>query len=445
MKYYIYSLIFLIFSFCKVNGQKRTLVKYGDLKMMIKDGGNYVFKNNLPDGHYICSFTNDTNKIAKELIVSKKRTSQVYFDYDYSTFKMLTHMFTFTKGELDGPFIVNWFDGTKDYFGYFKNGYPDSIWTYYSNHKMYCSEDTVNHWKEKEIRRKDGISYLINAWDANGKQMITNGNGTLVINDGIIMTTTAYQNGIRNGIEKQIVVDTSIKFANRYYPYENYYIDGLLTKETLFYYSKDIKSISEWTYLIPPKPDTVRSIIDENISDFYYNQINFKHYPFRNGHWIAYYKNGNIVYEGNYNNGQRIGIWNWYFEDGKNKVSADYINNNWSHYNQEGKVISVQNCEYLTFLCDGLWHYSDDSNDSISILLKGSSGILGGTSYSFSPEGIQWCLNNSESVICTFSLLFDILEVNCTDEVYQRKYYSKSKIISATKDKIVMKILSSDN
>ena len=444
MKKHILMLFLLFFLFHYVNGQKRILLKYGDQKMMTKHGGDFIFKNNLPDGHYICSFTNDTNRIAKELIVSKKKSKQVYIEYDYSNFKALTHMFTLKNGELDGPFVINWFDGKKKISGYFKNGYPDSIWTYYSNHKMNSSIDTINHWKEKEIRKKDGISYLITAWDANGKQMITNGNGTFVKNNGTIMTSTTYKNGLKNGIEKEIVVDSSITFNNRYYPSENYYVDGLLTKETLYYYSNNIESISEWTYLNSPKLDTIRSIIDGDILDFNCYQINFKYYPIRNGHWVAFYKNGNKVYDGNYSNEQRVGIWNWYFEDGEKKVTADYKNNSWLHYNNSGKVISNQNCEYLTYLCEGMWDFSDDSNDTISILIKGPMGILGGTSYSFSPEGIQWCHNNSISVKCTYKLLVDILELNCVDEDSERKFYSKNKIISASNEKIVMKILTKD-
>lgn len=152
-------LFFLLFSLCQVYGQKRILVKYADSIRMTKANGDWIFRDDLPDGHYISSFTNDSNNIAKEIIVSDNMKKRVYYDYDYEDPKVIYHMFTFKYKELDGPFIVNCIGGARNYRGYFKNGFPDSVWTYCSTHKSKCWKDTSNYWKQKEILYKNGNRY----------------------------------------------------------------------------------------------------------------------------------------------------------------------------------------------------------------------------------------------------------------------------------------------
>jgi antitoxin component YwqK of YwqJK toxin-antitoxin module len=34
------------------------------------------------------------------------------------------------------------------------------------------------------------------------------------------------------------------------------------------------------------------------------------------GYWVWYGYNGNLCYEGNYNNGKKDGYWEWYDSDG---------------------------------------------------------------------------------------------------------------------------------
>lgn len=435
------KIIILIISFFlvyTVNGQKRTLVEYGDKYFMTKIGINWKFKNNLPDGHYICSFSKDTNKIAFGTIISNNKKDRIIYENDIYKNVKTQRLFTFRNNKLNGHFIINSIEGYKDYDGYFKKGFADSLWTYYQNKNLSRDSNDTIFFKEKEIKYVKGVEYIINYWDKNNIQRIINGNGIIENKDLISGLTTTYQNGLKNGLEKMIQLDSSV-WVNMY-PYEKYYKNGLLINETLYYTNLNIKSNSEWCYPFPPKIDTSSIWFDSWSTDIYCNNIEYKYKSVPNGHWIANYENGNKIYEGEYKNGNRIGLWHWYFDDGNLKVKADYSSNNFSHYNDNGKLISNQNTEYLTLLTSSVWHFDETSNDSIAILINGSNTIEKTNCY-FLAEGKVLFLTHMSTRKCLMKLNVDILEIECNDEM---AFYNKFKIVSANDKKIEMKIISSN-
>jgi antitoxin component YwqK of YwqJK toxin-antitoxin module len=53
----------------------------------------------------------------------------------------------------------------------------------------------------------------------------------------------------------------------------------------------------------------------------------------KNGGWISYYENGQLMYKGNYKNGKRDGAWISYNEDGT-------LDKEWTGTFKDGEKIS---------------------------------------------------------------------------------------------------------
>lgn len=70
------------------------------------------------------------------------------------------------------------------------------------------------------------------------------------------------------------------------------------------------------------------------------------HDPRKNGGWKAYYRNGQLKYEGTFVMGRRNGRFTEYHPDGKVKATGDYINDrrngNWTFYEKDGVTINAE-------------------------------------------------------------------------------------------------------
>jgi len=67
----------------------------------------------------------------------------------------------------------------------------------------------------------------------------------------------------------------------------------------------------------------------------------------KEGKFIGYHKNsGKIRVKGYYKDGEKIGKWNWYYEDGEIKEEQNYINGKkdgkWTYYNEDGSIERVE-------------------------------------------------------------------------------------------------------
>ena len=62
----------------------------------------------------------------------------------------------------------------------------------------------------------------------------------------------------------------------------------------------------------------------------YYSEANQKkfenkyHDGIKNGKYISWFKNGEIKVAGKFDENKRIGVWNWYTEEGRLQYSFDY-------------------------------------------------------------------------------------------------------------------------
>lgn len=455
----IILLIWLILKATNGISQDIFWVVEGDTGKMYNKYGNWMFKDSLPDGHY-CSYKSNNKKyISREIIFkngkkegiennyfsdSKEKLSTISWlngkkngiETHYNFNGTIDYQLTFKENELNGFCEVNWPDGKKSYNGFYKNGFRDSIWTYYDHTKN--NSDTTDSTISEQYRYKNGKLFLISAWDKQGKQNVINGNGILIDNHYSLKITT-YLNGMKDG--RQIVMKNDGNIM-----YEFVYKEDLIIKETFYYDSNKVSSISEWKYLSPPNVDTMRQIFDSDIGGIYYNEISYCNTRIENGLWVAYYPNGIKNYEGNYIDGARVGVWNWAFPNGKQRITADFTKNKWQHYDTTGNIISNFNNEFLTYLTEYRWELNQKLDSAIVIFtsIRCPLKILSNRiifHYNGQLEINKVAENrfNLEESMNYYNLQADTLILCIKDKQTNESKIYKYKIISATESQITMK------
>lgn len=436
-------------------GQAIIKVKEGDKSKMVFEKGEWYFRETMPDGHYITYSDNDTTFITKDVFIKngKKdglesryafRSKQKYAEINwlngikngeeihYNGNRTISSLLTYNNGELNGLCIVNWSEGAKRYKGYYKNGFRDSIWTYYDHEKSRI--DSANYWLSKEFKYQNGKEVLISAWDKEGNQIISNGNGVIKDSD-YYTTSTEFINGLKNG--KQETLKNCGTLDN-----EKYYKDGLLIKEILYYDNNKVASISEWSYPYPPQIVTSKAWTD----DIFYNKVEYEYQAVRNGHWIAYYQNGVKIYEGDYVDGKRTGVWIWNYKNGNNRINANYNKNSFKHFDTKGEPFSKMSNEYLTILNDGYW-FLNQRLDTTTVVLsrKNNQTVMQRLVFHFDGQlkinSYLVCGQDIGESLNTYFLLADNLTIQLTDGVNKKLMNYKYKIVSANDNEIRLKRL----
>ncbi len=434
-------------------GQNIIKVIEGDTSKMIFEKGEWFFKENLPDGHYI-SYRNIASLFAaKEIfikegkkngmesryfILSDKKYAEINWEngekngleVQYNVNGTIGYLLTFKNDILDGNCIVNWSEGEKRYKGFYKNGFRDSIWTYYDHVKN--RSDTSNYWLSEEYKYQNGRPILISAWNKNGAQIVINGKGMLIDID-YYTTATEYNNGLKNG--KQVT-----KTQDGFIYNERYYLDGQLIKETIYYDSIKVASISEWSYPFPPKIDTNRVWIDDSwLTGIFYNKIDYSYTSVRTGNWVSYYSDGTKIYEGVYLNGNKTGVWRWNFPNGKEKVIANFSKNKWEHFDTTGNLISSLKDEYLTILTNDTWYLNQPLDTSV-VTLTAERSANGRLQLNFQPSGlVDFDCWECERTTNKFSLSVDTISLYIYNEEINYQRTLKYQITSANEYKIIMK------
>ncbi|WP_460562338.1 toxin-antitoxin system YwqK family antitoxin [Ferruginibacter profundus] len=443
-------------------GQKPFWIKEGNSRYMYKVQGEWLFKDSLPDGHY-CSYDATKKFISVEVSFRHGKKDGIenrYYIHDkdkyatiewknglkngtekyFNTNGTIQYKLTFKNGILNGYCEVNWSEGEKNYNGYYKMGYRDSIWTYYDNSNK--SNDTSDYWVARQYKYVNGKKYLLSAWNKKGTQVLFNGTGSLESTDYDSFTNVNnYKNGLRNG--NWIETNPDGTLYN-----EKTYKDNLLVKEIEYYDSNKVASISEWEYTDPEKIDTIKSWIDTYITNIFYSEIVFKNTPVQNGHWLSYYENGMKIYEGDYHHGKRVGTWIWYYRNGRQRIIADYARNTWQHFDTAGSLKSNYANEYLTLLTDEFWFLNQRLDASTIILTKRNTKTVT-PRFVFHFDGqleinsFLECGKDIEQSQNLYSLIADTLIIVPLKETKNQSNPLVFRIISVTDDKILMEKIDS--
>ena len=376
---------FLLFS------QNIIWVKEGDKSKLIS-GRADIFKDNLPDGHYISYRNNDTLNRGGEVYFKNKKKDGLesrYFSDGVTKYleinwkedrrngittgyggncgiKCISYQVSFRNDTLSGPYFVNNPCCAKSYSGYFKNGFRDSLWTYYESDNELI--DSSNYWPSKVYRYTDGLPLLITAWNKKGVQTVKNGEGK-IIDSSSSLTETNYINGLKNGIQIETKPNGTVEnwrfYKNGELVIEKKFVDLNFDTSTYvevkhfnFRYPAHtyLYSISEWQFPDGTLRDTFPYWIDTYITDLYYNKVTIRNEEIPNGYWAEFYPNGIKSFDGNYTNGKRTGKWEWNYMNGNVRLRVNYTNNEYHHYDSLGNFYSNLPKEYISLLVGNPWY-----------------------------------------------------------------------------------------
>jgi len=114
-----------------------------------------------------------------------------------------------TDGLKDGPFVTHYLNGKLQAKGSFKNDKYDGAWeVFYDNGNPEITFEVTN-----------GVCHITNAWGADGKKTVDNGNGTFAINLGQLYWKGKLLNGRPDGKWRLINIDdvTQTPLVTEYY------------------------------------------------------------------------------------------------------------------------------------------------------------------------------------------------------------------------------------
>ena len=448
--------------------QRIIWVEEGDKGFMHKVNGEWQFNDSLPDGHYIAyAYGKGIPSIDLVYRNSKKEGMESRYyaggkdKYETITWKnglkngtrtgintngTIGHIMNFNDGVLDGYMEVNWREGEKNYNGFYKMGFRDSVWNYYSSNDQTGSKEKFR--KYRQYKFVNGKRYLVSAWNNRGKQTVKNGTGfTEMNNEDDALGVEHFENGLRNGIQKtKINLDHYCLFDCKESPVERVFRNDLLVRETAYYGGSDIAYQSTWIYDGEGKADTMNFPNEIEIDNTYFKHISFKNTPIRDGHWIARFENGVKKYEGDYDHGKRTGVWIWNYQNGMTRIIGNYATNTWQHFDSTGQLKSDLKNEFLTLLNDHGWISNGPLDSSIVILerhhIKVASFFLGfqhdgQLQIIETPAGCEASLDKNPH---TYLLLGDKLFISPSKKKQPISVGPFSfRIISATDDQIVLK------
>lgn len=218
-------------------------------------------------------------------------------------------------------------NGIPVYTGSYMNGKPEGIWKfYYENGNLLEESQFISENKVK----------ILNAWDKNGKQTVTNGKGNYrkYHKNGTLSETVKFDNGNRTG--KEVKYFSSGKKAE-----EGIHRDGI-------YYIEN-----SWTFngeALVQNGNGIHSNYADNELDVWekgeiknglrdgewitYSRINklpmikaFYTAGKQNGAYQVFNEEGNILTEGNMSADKREGLWKWYNNDSSLNSTVEFVNN----------------------------------------------------------------------------------------------------------------------
>ncbi len=439
-------------SFC----QDTIWVREGNKREMYRAQGEWLFKSKLKDGYYRShegakefinievSFNNGkkegienryfAHSRQKYAVVNWRDGKKNGVEVHYNANGTIAYKLAFKDDVLNGFSEVNWANGARNYTGFYKNGFRDSIWTYYFTGNS-SAKDTSSNKIEKEYLFRDGQMFIKSSWNKNGVQMVCNGNG-VDVDSSYGLATTNYFNGLKEGPD--IFLLPGGMGAS-----ESEYRRGMLINERAYSNSKDCESISEWCYPQREQRDTCLRWIDPHITDIFFNDVKITNIPLKSGFWIEHYPNKAKVYEGNYKAGERIGEWRWYYPNSRLRIFADYTSGKWKHFDSLGNLVSIASGEFLTKITEGYWFLNQKLGSREIAFSKFNNKVVT-PRYVFHFDGkleindFLECGKDISNSLNYYVLFSDILNINVSDPKAERRGVYTYKITSATDDKITL-------
>lgn len=227
---------------------------------------------------------------------------KTYHDENNSLIKEIYFIQNAASAKLTGPFKSYYINGTLEKKGFYKNNYPDSIWSYYYESGQLKMKGTL----------KDGSNhglweYYYESGKINMAGMIIDskreGIWSYYFENGELKSQGNYKENINAGIWNYFYEEGDLKaqafYSNDKGKYKEFYNNGDLKAEGIIFNGQ-----SDSTWVFYHESGNIKSMGDYRLGK-------------RVGQWVNYYDNQNKSAEGNYVDGKEDGKWIYYHENGE--------------------------------------------------------------------------------------------------------------------------------
>jgi len=313
---------------------------------------------------------------------------RTYHDEQNTLIKEIYFISDSTSAKLCGRYKSFFINGTIEKEGFYKNNYPDSIWTYYfeSGEKKMKGvlKSGSNHGVWEYFFENGNISMAGMIIDSKQE-----GTWKYYFENSNLKSQGDYVKNKKNGIWNYFYEEGELK-AQAFYKddkgkYKEFYNDGTLKAEGL-----NINGQSDSTWIFYHENGKIKATGEytsgKRIGAWIYyhdNEIKSAEGNFasgeKEGKWIYYHDNGEISSEGALRKGKKEGYWKIFGEDGLFKAEGVFKQNDgkYTEYYESGKLKTEGNI--VDGKNHGFWtyYYEDGTKEGECEFSHGNGQYIG--------------------------------------------------------------------
>ena len=273
---------------------------------------------------------------ATSLLDAQPIKIRTFHDEQNTIIKEIYYITDSVSVELSGPYTSYFQNGTKEKEGFYKDNYPDSIWTYYYENgqvKMRgILRDGISHGLWEYFYENGSISMAGLIIDSQRQ-----GTWKYYFENGNLKSQGDYREDVKEGIWNYFFEDGELKaqafYKNNRGKYKEFYADGKLKAEGL-----NVNGQSDSTWILYHENGKIRATGEYRMGKrvgpwiyFHENEVKSAEGNFVNGEkegkWIYYHDNGEISSEGALSEGKKEGYWKIFGKDGVFKAEGVFKKN----------------------------------------------------------------------------------------------------------------------
>ena len=313
---------------------------------------------------------------------------RTFHDEDKTLIKEIYFIDNSESAKLTGSYKSYFINGALEKEGFYRNNYPDSIWTYY-----YESEQIKMKGMLKDGSNHGLWEYYYENGTINMAGMIIDskreGNWKYYYENGNLKFQGNYKENKKNGIWNYFYEEGDLKaqafYKNDKGQYKEFYNNGKIKAEGI-----NINGQSDSTWVFYHENGKIKAIGDyrsgKHVGRWIYyhaNEVKSAEGNYtegqKEGKWIYYHENGNISSEGALREGKKEGYWKIFGKNGIFKAEGVFVHNDgrYKEYYESGKVKAEGNI--LNGKNHGLWiyFYEDGAKEGECNYINGDGEYVG--------------------------------------------------------------------
>ncbi len=358
---------------------------------------------------------------------------KTFYDDNNTSIKEIYFIEDSISAQLSGPYKSFYQNGVLEKKGFFKDNYPDSLWTYYYE----SGEKKMSGMIRKGINHGFWEYYYENGNLSMAGKIVNSkreGIWKFYYESGNLKSQGFINKGKKEGIWNYFYEEGELK-AQVYYKndrgrYKEFYIDGKLKAEGLningksdsiwvFYHENEkIKAMGKYD-----KGKRVGPWVFYHDNELVSTRGNYTDGQ-KEGQWIYFHRNGEKSSEGALREGKKEGYWKIFGEDGKFKAEGVFKQDNGSYteYYESGKIKAEG--QILDGMRDGLWkyYYEDGTKEGECTYTSGNGEYTG--YYKNGNPKMKGKINNGVNVG-----IWELYKEDGSLAGYYRPYYEDNKPI----------------